>query len=75
MALYERMRTGRFKVFSSCVEWWDEFRKYHRDKGKIIALDDDVISATRYGFQMIFTHGVTVAETPAFKQYAPTWRL
>lgn len=75
MAMLERMRTGRFKVFSTCLEWWDEMRKYHRERGKIVALDDDVISATRYGFQMVQTHGVPVDDAPALKHYAPQWKL
>jgi phage terminase large subunit-like protein len=58
-ALYEWMRTDKFKVFSTCKEFFDEFRKYHRDEGKIVKLDDDVISATRYGAQMVKRYGVS----------------
>jgi|19_taG_2_1085344.scaffolds.fasta_scaffold00084_40 phage terminase large subunit-like protein len=59
--LEDRMRTDRFKVFN-CPQtqpFLREFRMYHRDeKGKIVALDDDVISATRYAAIMVPTHGV-----------------
>jgi phage terminase large subunit-like protein len=62
MAMYERMRTDRFKVFSTCREWWDEFRKYHRKDGKLVKVDDDCISAVRYAAQMVAEHGVSVKE-------------
>jgi phage terminase large subunit-like protein len=49
MALLERMRSGRFKVFLDCVAWWEEFRNYARDmRGKIIKRDDHLLDATRY---------------------------
>lgn len=46
--MLERMQTGRFKVFSTCREWFEEFSTYSRKDGKIVALDDDLMSATRY---------------------------
>ena len=52
------MRTDRFKVVSSCKEFFREMRLYHRDKGKIVPLNDDVLSAVRYGAMMITKHGV-----------------
>jgi phage terminase large subunit-like protein len=64
LAMYERMRTDRFKVFSTCVEFFDEFRKYHREDGKLVKLDDDVISAVRYGHQMVCQYGVPVQDEP-----------
>ncbi len=48
MDMLTRMQTGRFKVFSTCQLWFEEFRQYHRDGGKIEAVDDDLISASRY---------------------------
>lgn len=55
-SLYEmdkRMQTGRFKVAPHLAEFFDEFDLYHRDKGKIVKLKDDLISACRYGIMMI----------------------
>lgn len=52
-ALHERMQTGRFKVFKTCNEWFEEYRMYHRDDGKIVALNDDLMSATRYASQSL----------------------
>lgn len=51
--MLERMQTGRFKVFSTLNDWFEEFRMYHRKDGKIVKLRDDVLSATRYGVMMV----------------------
>ncbi len=53
MEILQRMETGRFFVFSDCTEWQDERRTYHRDKGKIKKLYDDLMDATRYGVMML----------------------
>lgn len=58
-AMLERMEQGRFKVFKTCTEWFEEYRMYHREDGKIHALDDDLMSATRYAHQSL-----RFAETP-----------
>jgi hypothetical protein len=56
--IYNRMREGRFKVFESCTEFWREFRLYHREDGKLVKNNDDVMDATRYGAIMIGRYGV-----------------
>lgn len=48
----ERMLTGRWKVFSSVVDWFEEFRTYHRKEGLIVRLADDLICASRYAYMM-----------------------
>lgn len=50
--MLERMQTGRWKVFSTCGGWFQEFRLYHREDGKIVKLGDDLISASRYALMM-----------------------
>ena len=50
--MLQRMQTGRWKVFSTCNAWMEEFRLYHRDDGKIVKERDDLISASRYGLMM-----------------------
>lgn len=50
--MLQRMQTGRWKVFSGCREWLEEFRMYHRKDGKIVKERDDVISASRYALMM-----------------------
>jgi hypothetical protein len=50
--MFDRMQTGRFKVFEHLEEWFNEFRLYHRQDGLIVKLSDDRISATRYAVMM-----------------------
>ncbi len=55
-AMYDRMTTGRFKVAAHLTDWWDEFRNYHRTDdgvGKIVKVDDDLMSASRIGLMMM----------------------
>lgn len=52
MEMLDRMQTGRLKVFSTLNDWFEEFRMYHRKDGKVVKLDDDLISATRYAIMM-----------------------
>lgn len=51
--MLERMQTGRLKVASHLTDWFEEFRLYHREDGKIVKLNDDLLSATRYGLMML----------------------
>jgi phage terminase large subunit-like protein len=53
MAMLDRMKTGRFKVFAHLTEWFEEFRLYHRKDGLIVKERDDLISATRIGVMML----------------------
>lgn len=54
LAMYERMDTGRFKVFKTCREFMAEQRMYHRDiHGKIVKINDDLISAVRTAHMML----------------------
>lgn len=51
--MFHRMETGRFKVFSFLTDWFKEFRSYHRKDGKVIPINDDLMSATRYAAQSL----------------------
>lgn len=51
--MLDRMQTGRLKVFSNLGGWLSEFRIYHRDKGQIVKVKDDRISASRYALMML----------------------
>lgn len=53
MDMLDRMKTGRWKVFSTCTGWIQEFRLYHRVDGLIVKLRDDRISASRYALMML----------------------
>ena len=50
--MLERMMTGRWKVFSTCQKWLEEYRMYHRKDGVIVKVRDDVICASRYAYMM-----------------------
>jgi len=50
--MLDRMQTGRLKVFSTCTEFFEEMRAYHRKDGKVVKVLDDVISAVRYAMMM-----------------------
>ena len=50
--VYERMRTGRLKVFAHLNEWFEEKRSYHRKDGKIVDRRDDLLKATFYAIMM-----------------------
>jgi len=49
MDMLQRMESDRFKVFAHLQQWFLEFRGYHRKDGKIAPVNDDIMSATRYG--------------------------
>ena len=51
MAMIQYMEDDRFKVFNTLSDWFEEFRMYHRKQGKVVAIRDDIMSATRYAFQ------------------------
>jgi len=47
--VWSRMGSGRLKVFSTLVNWWSEFRVYHRDeKGNIVKKADHLMDSTKY---------------------------
>lgn len=54
--LYEYMRTGKFKVFTTLTEWFEEKNMYHREvknaQSVVVKERDDIMSATRYAFMM-----------------------
>lgn len=47
--VWQRLSTGRLKVFRSMSNWLFEFRLYRRDeKGRIVKVNDHLMDATRY---------------------------
>jgi phage terminase large subunit-like protein len=50
--ILERMMTSRFKVFSTCREFLEEKRSYHRKDGMIVPKRDDILKATFYAVMM-----------------------
>lgn len=49
---YERLQSGRLRVFSHCSEWLEEFRNYHRKDGHLVAVRDDCLKASFYAAMM-----------------------
>ena len=78
MDMFDRMQTGRFKVFFHLGDWWEEFRLYHRKDGKIVKVNDDLISASRYALMML-RHAKVSGQKPlsigrvsAYTQHIPS---
>ncbi|SKB32455.1 phage terminase large subunit family protein [Sphingopyxis flava] len=47
--VFERLSTGRLKVFRTLTNWLAEYRIYRRDeKGKVVKANDHLMDATRY---------------------------
>ena len=44
---------GKLKVFKEHLDWWEEFRLYHRKDGKVVKEGDDLLCATRYAVMML----------------------
>ena len=64
LEMYERMESGRFKVFKTCTQFFEELRMYHRDtNGKLVKSRDDLLSAIRYAVMMV-RHARTMTVTP-----------
>lgn len=48
-SVWNRMSTGRLKVFRTMQNWLQEFRLYRRDeKGNVVKANDHLMDATRY---------------------------
>lgn len=64
--MWQRLSTGRYKVFKSCQNWLTEYRLYRRDeKGRIVKTNDHAMDESRY----FIMSGIARAKTkPATKQ-------
>jgi phage terminase large subunit-like protein len=64
MEIELRMQEGRLKVFKYFKEWFDEYRKYHRNprNGKIVKEGDDLMDATRYAVMSVPRFGQKKSE-------------
>jgi phage terminase large subunit-like protein len=51
--MLNRMQTQRFKVAAHLSDWWEEFRLYHRENGRLVKEYDDLLAATRYALMML----------------------
>jgi hypothetical protein len=67
MDMLNRMTSGRFKVFKSHNDWWEEFRLYHRKDGRVVKEGDDLMAATRYALMML-RHAATTKAYHNFRR-------
>jgi phage terminase large subunit-like protein len=59
--VWQRLSTGRMKVFKSLQNWLNEYRIYRRDdKGQVVKENDHAMDATRY----LEMSGIAVARVP-----------
>lgn len=74
-AVWDRLTTGRLKVFSTLRNLFSEYATYRRDEnGKIVKERDHLCDCLRYG---IFS-GLSIAtvnSTQAVKKYKASWRV
>lgn len=60
----DAMDAGKFKVFEQVTPFWEEYPLYHRnEKGAIVKVGEDFMSASRYGWIMrrfAQTYGETI---------------
>lgn len=70
--MLQRMQTGRWKVFSTCEHWLEEFRLYHRKDGKIVKERDDAISGSRYAL-MMKRHAITKPKPRPRRRSGSAW--
>ncbi|MAK56547.1 MAG: DNA packaging protein [Pusillimonas sp.] len=70
--MLNRMETGKFKVFSNCEGWLEEYRMYHRKDGVIVKQMDDAIDASRGGIMML--RYAKKFDTTQFKPFRDSWR-
>jgi len=71
--MMDRMKTGRLKVFKHLVDWFEEYRLYHREKGLVVKEQDDLMSATRIGLMML-RHAKSSAQVGARRASLPGYQ-
>lgn len=53
MVVTDMFKTGRLKISDKCQQLLREIRLYHRKDGKIVRVDEDLISALHYAIMML----------------------
>jgi phage terminase large subunit-like protein len=64
-----RFQTGRLKIASHLMEWFEEYDLYYRKDGLIVKKTDDLMSATRVGLMML-RHAKMKVERPDAPNHA-----
>ena len=75
MEMLTRLQSGRLKVFNHLHQWLQEYRQYHRQDGKIVKKNDDLMSATRYALMSLrYARTLTFEPRPEFAIGAQEWQ-
>jgi phage terminase large subunit-like protein len=48
LEMYQRMCAGKLKVWSTCINFWNEFRMYRRKNGLVVKEHDHFMDSGRY---------------------------
>jgi phage terminase large subunit-like protein len=63
--LDDRTKTGRFLVCEDLGDFFDEYRQYHREKGLLVKIQDDILSAVFKALMMKrFARVVSLGDDP-----------
>lgn len=69
--VWERLSTGRLKIFKTCVNTLAEYRLYRRDdKGRVVKERDHAMDSLRY----LVKTGLHIARVNPFDYIEPKWR-
>lgn len=64
--VFDRMSTGRLRVFRSLTNWFEEKRLYRREKNKVVKEKDHLQDATRYLVSKLSSAKTRPAPKPKF---------
>ncbi|MGA9202044.1 MAG: hypothetical protein WBZ67_16275 [Pseudolabrys sp.] len=67
LMMLDRMQSGKFKVFREHLDWFEEYRLYHRRDGKVVKEGDDLMCAMRYAL-MSLRHASTATAYRSFRR-------
>ena len=67
VAMSNRVKDRRIRVYNTLPEWFEEYRQYHLKDGKIVDREDDLMSATRYAIQSL-RHAVKEVDVFDFEE-------
>ena len=69
--VWERLSTGRLKIFTTCRNWLAEYRVYRRDEnGKIVKKFNHLMDVTRYGVKGIGSAKIQPIKKPRGSPFA-----
>lgn len=75
-AVWDRLSTGRLKVFSSLRNWFSEHATYRRDEnGKIVKERDHLMDASRYLVMSGLDVAIPAPSAGSSNRYRPGWKV